>query len=282
MEKSSTKTCRVCTLSVKIKNAEPNAYQHEIYGDAIIVERQFSRTGSSGFKLKSANKRVISTRKGDLDDLCDYFALSLDNPMSVLTQDNARQFLNSSTPHDKYSFFSKGTQLEQLSQDYQLVEESIDSVEIMYYDKRKDMEALKADMARKKELKQICSRADGLREAIARVRRQMAWVQVEEQEQLGTSYEGKIREDEIAIEKHQRSTIETSAKFERAQEAYTKSQQVVEAVEKVKQDFEGAKRLQKEIFDAVKQETVEAKVDTHSISSVIVNFERTGASKADS
>ena len=247
-------------MSVKIKNAEPNAYQHEIYGDSIIVERQFSRTGSSGFKLKSVNKRVVSTRKADLDNLCDYFALSLDNPMSVLTQDNARQFLNNSTPHDKYSFFSKGTQLEQLSQDYQLVEESIDSVESMYYDKRKDLIALKVDMERKKELKQICSKADGLREAIVRVRRQMAWVQVEEQEQLGASYDEKILENETAIKNCQRSITETSGNFDRAQEALEKSQQVLEAADEEKQRFEDAKNVQKEIFNAIKQETVDAKV----------------------
>ena len=247
-------------MSVKIKNAEPNAYQHEIYGDSIIVERQFSRTGSSGFKLKSVNKRVVSTRKADLDNLCDYFAISLDNPMSVLTQDNARQFLNNSTPHDKYSFFSKGTQLEQLSQDYQLVEESIDSVESMYYDKRKDLIALKVDMERKKEIKQNCSKADGLREAIVRVRRQMAWVQVEEQEQLGASYDEKILENETAIKNCQRSITETSGNFDRAQEALEKSQQVLEAADEEKQRFEDAKNVQKEIFNAIKQETVDAKV----------------------
>ena len=250
----------MCTLSVKIKNAEPNAYQHEVYGHSIIVERQFSRTGSSGFKIKSANKRVVSTRKGDLDDVCDYFALSFDNPMSVLTQDNARQFLNNSSPHDKYIFFSRGTQLEQLSQDYQLVEESIDNIETLYYDKRADMEALKKDMERKKELKQICAKADGLREAITRVRRQMAWVQVEEQEQVGESYEGRIEQDKSAIEKTQRAITQASATFGRAQEAYVQSQKAVTGAHDEREIVENSRNEHKESFEKAKQETVEAKV----------------------
>ena len=250
----------MCTLSVRIKNAEPNAYQHDVYGNSIIVERQFSRTGSSGFKIKSANKRVVSTRKSDLDDVCDYFALSLDNPMSVLTQDNARQFLNNSTPHDKYAFFSRGTQLEQLSQDYQLVEESIDNIETLYYDKRADMETLKKDLSRKKELKQICAQADGLREAITRVRRQMAWVQVEEQEQIGKSFEDRIQQDKNAFEKAQQAITQTSAAFDRAQEACAQSQTAVTGADEERRDFETARDEQKEVFEKAKQETVEAKV----------------------
>ena len=250
----------VCTLSVKIKNAEPNAYQHEVYGDSIIVERQFSRTGSSGFKIKSANKRVVSTRKGDLDDVCDYFALSLDNPMSVLTQDNARQFLNNSTPHDKYVFFSRGTQLEQLSLDYQLVEESIDNIETLYYDKRADMEALKKDMERKKELKQTCAKADGLREAITRVRRQMAWVQVEEQEQIEESYEQKLQQDKRAIETSQLAITQTSATFDRTQEACARSQKAVTGAYEEREILENTRNQQKERFEKAKQETVDAKV----------------------
>lgn len=96
---------------MKLKNTSDTAYQHEVYGNTIIVERHFSRAGSSNFKLKSSSGKIISSRKSDLDEICDYFALQIDNPMNVLTQDMARQFLNNSIPLDKYKFFMKGTQL---------------------------------------------------------------------------------------------------------------------------------------------------------------------------
>lgn len=115
-------------LSVKIKNQGSSAYQPDVYGESIIVERHFSHT-SSGFKIKNANGKVISTRKGDLEDITDAFALQIDNPMNVLTQDNARQFLNHSGPADKFKFFMQGTQLEQLSNDYKILEESLDRTE---------------------------------------------------------------------------------------------------------------------------------------------------------
>ena len=51
------------TLSVKIKNEGEGAYKHALYGDSIIVERHFTRAGTSGFKLKNANDKLISNKK---------------------------------------------------------------------------------------------------------------------------------------------------------------------------------------------------------------------------
>ena len=94
-----------------------------------MVQRHFSRSGSSNFRLKSSTGRLVSNRKADLDEICDYFALQIDNPMNVLTQDMARQFLNDSSPSDKYKFFMKGTQLEHLDGDYLQIEQSIDKID---------------------------------------------------------------------------------------------------------------------------------------------------------
>ncbi|KAK5187834.1 Structural maintenance of chromosomes protein 6, partial [Cryomyces antarcticus] len=60
-------------LLVKIKNLGDNAYQPELYGRSITVERHFSMTGASGFKIKSADQRIISTKKADLEDIADCF-----------------------------------------------------------------------------------------------------------------------------------------------------------------------------------------------------------------
>ena len=54
----------IATLSVKIKNKGESSYQHELYGDHILVERQFTRAGTSGFKLKSCTGRTHIHQKG--------------------------------------------------------------------------------------------------------------------------------------------------------------------------------------------------------------------------
>ncbi|CAI4214598.1 unnamed protein product [Parascedosporium putredinis] len=117
------------TIQVKLKNQGEGAYQPEQYGQSIIVERHFSKNGTSGFKIKSSLGRIISTKRRDVDELVEYFCLQMDNPLNVLSQDNARQFLNASSPALKYKFFVQGVQLEALDNDYKLVMQTADNIE---------------------------------------------------------------------------------------------------------------------------------------------------------
>ena len=173
---------RSASVIVKLKNVGETAYRADEYGRSIIVERHFSRAGTSGFKLKNANGKIMSTRKGDLDEIIEYFALQMDNPMNVLSQDNARQFLGNSSPAEKYKHFVKGVQLEQLDQDYRTVEDIIDGIEAALtqrMDELQDVEKWKNECAA-----QLAKsdRTRSMRENWRHLQRQMAWAQVEEQE----------------------------------------------------------------------------------------------------
>jgi chromosome segregation ATPase len=173
---------RSAMLSVKIKNTGDGAYQQDIYGDSIIVERHFSRSGSSSFKLKSSTGRMMSTRKADLEDICDYYALQIDNPMNVLTQDMARQFLNNSTPTDKYKFFMKGTQLEHLDGDYLIVEQNLEAIDQDLWKKTEDLNIFRERYEKARHLLSLSEMQDTLRQRIKTLMNMMAWAQVEERE----------------------------------------------------------------------------------------------------
>ncbi|KAK5149476.1 hypothetical protein LTR04_007044, partial [Oleoguttula sp. CCFEE 6159] len=191
---------RNARLLVKIKNLGDNAYQPELYGRSITVERHFSMTGASGFKIKSADQRIISTKKADLEDIADCFALQLGNPMNVLTQDMARQFLSNSTPHDKYKFFIKGTQLEQLDRDYRLLEETIDSIESRCGSGNQNVADLEAKAKAARRKMELSDRHESLRDKIRNYGRQMAWAQVEEQERHLARLDTEIQEADRKIE----------------------------------------------------------------------------------
>lgn len=62
--------------------------------------------------------KVVSSKKEELDRILSAFNIQVDNPVSILNQDAARTFLNSTDPHDKYKLFMKATQLEQIEQLY--------------------------------------------------------------------------------------------------------------------------------------------------------------------
>lgn len=176
------------TIIVRIKNQGDGAYMPDDFGKSIIVERHFSRSGSSGFKIKAENGRIISTKKSELDSITDYFSLQIDNPMNVLSQDMARQFLSSSSPADKYKFFVKGVQLEQLDQDYRLIEESVDQIEEKLRGKAEDIRTLESQKDAAKKKLELSDKQDSLRERVRNLRSQMAWAQVEEQERVSETF----------------------------------------------------------------------------------------------
>lgn len=88
---------------MKITNKGPDAYKPDVYGEHIIIERRISKDGASGYKIKSSSTgKTISTKREELAAICDHMSIQVDNPLTILSQDSARQFLNSSTPEDKY------------------------------------------------------------------------------------------------------------------------------------------------------------------------------------
>ncbi|KAF3061267.1 Structural maintenance of chromosomes protein 6 [Daldinia childiae] len=171
-------------LIVKIKNQGPDAYKPEHYGESIIVERYFSKSGASGFKLKSTTNRIISTKKGDVDDVVEYYCLQVDNPLNVLSQDNARQFLNAATPAAKYKYFVQGTQLEQLDQDYQLLQETLEANETRLIAFQDNITFLKEKSEKAVKLRDALTKSAEMRRQSKVYSNQLAWAQVMEQEAI--------------------------------------------------------------------------------------------------
>lgn len=174
---------RSAVLAVQIKNEGETAYKTDLYGPSITVERHFNVHGVSGFRIKSADGRVVSTKRAELDEITDYYALQLDNPVNVLTQDMARQFLNNSSGSDKYKFLVKGVLLEQLDRDYCLVADSLNGTDVQLESVQEDCRVLqeKHEVAQKK--LERSKKQDSLRDRIRMYARQSAWAQVQEQEE---------------------------------------------------------------------------------------------------
>ncbi|KAI0836122.1 P-loop containing nucleoside triphosphate hydrolase protein [Hypoxylon sp. FL0890] len=196
------------SLVVKIKNQGPDAYKPDLYGESIIVERHFSRTGSSGFKLKSASGRIISTKKGDVDDVVEYYCLQVDNPLNVLSQDNARQFLNAATPAAKYKYFVQGTQLEQLDQDYQLLQETLEANETRLLTFQESIADLKAKSEKAVKLRDALTKSAEMRRQFKIYSNQLCWAQVMEQEILLQQKEDAVRAAQEEINQTEATIVE--------------------------------------------------------------------------
>lgn len=182
------------SIIVKIKNAGTDAYQPDVYGESILVERHFSRTGTSGFKIKSSMGRIVSTKKQEVEEICEWYALQIGNPLTVLSQDNARQFLNSATPSQKYKYFVSGVQLEQLDNDYKMSQDHLDKMLYVRDDLDGIIKTAKDAMEDAKKRADAVSKNETLRANKKLYRAQCAWAQVAAQEK-----ELKARQDRVVV-----------------------------------------------------------------------------------
>ena len=244
-------------LIVKLKNQGNDAYQPDVFGGSIIVERHFSRSGSSGYKLKNANGRTVSTKKGDVDDIVEYFQLQVDNPMNVLTQDAAKSFITKSTPAQKYKFFVEGVQLEALDNDYKLVSETCDSIEAKLNESKEDIKALKKNAEAALAKSQMVMRHEGMRNAARGLQRQAAWSQVEEEEARLRERENLVVQAQERIEAQERTAEEKGLALERLEEIWERAKEAEERLggelAPLQKDEEAAKNAHNAAAKAVQE-----------------------------
>ncbi|KAL2003571.1 hypothetical protein VTN02DRAFT_3237 [Thermoascus thermophilus] len=232
------------TIIVRIKNQGDGAYMPDDYGKSIIVERHFSRNGTSGFKIKSETGRIVSTKKAELDAITDFFSLQIDNPMNVLSQDMARQFLSTSSPAEKYKFFVKGVQLEQLDHDYRLIEESVDQIEEKLNGRRDDLKILESRKDRAQRRLEMSDQYQSLRDKIRNLRSQMAWAQVEELERIRDSLNEELVKADEVIAAAESDVTRFDTVF---QEAERESEVASQAVARADADLDREREERKEL-----------------------------------
>ncbi|KZV80287.1 P-loop containing nucleoside triphosphate hydrolase protein [Exidia glandulosa HHB12029] len=177
-------------VRVTIKNQGEDAYRADVYGSRIIVERRFTAEGASSFKIFGTSdtgerhSKAVSTHRSELKAICDHMNIQVDNPLNILTQDNARQFLAASRPDAMYDFFIEGTQLGQLSRDYIKSQDGIHQFkrtcdahrDNVVADAKASLEEalLKLDVARK---------AKNLHDEKEELQRELAWAYVHDERQ---------------------------------------------------------------------------------------------------
>ncbi|KHE78648.1 P-loop containing nucleoside triphosphate hydrolase protein [Neurospora crassa] len=248
-------------LIVKIKNQGQDAYRHELYGDSIIVERHFSKSGSSSFKVKTATGQIVSTKKQEVEEIVEYYALQVDNPLNVLSQDNARQFLNSSTKQQKYKFFIEGVQLQQLDNDYRLIAESLELMESKIPDQEERVKAAAEELKRAKSFKDAMDGNRKLRAKQHQLRSQMCWLQVVQEEAKLTKLDERIAQlaDQMAEVDRQRN--EKGVDLERVENQIRAFQQRLEEAIQRKTEFEEQVDERRKKAQAIRDELAQIQAD---------------------
>ena len=53
----------------------------------IHCRANWEQDGSSSYRIMSSEGRVVSTKRGELNAICDHMNIQVDNPLNILTQD---------------------------------------------------------------------------------------------------------------------------------------------------------------------------------------------------
>ena len=129
VRKESVSACNNAIVRVTLLNRGNDAYQHDVYGDYITVERTISLGGGfNGYKLLDEEGKEKSRLKKDLDAMLDQLNIQVENPVAVLDQEEAKKFL-CGKPEEKYAFFLKATELERIDRSYAATVDNIQELD---------------------------------------------------------------------------------------------------------------------------------------------------------
>ncbi|NXJ83163.1 SMC6 protein, partial [Trogon melanurus] len=207
-------------ISITLRNQGRDAFKPDVYGGSIIVNHHINLDGSRSYRLKSKTGTLISSKKEELVGILDHFNIQVDNPMSILTQEMSKHFLQSKNEGDKYKFFMKATQLEQMREDYSFIMETKENTRIRVEQGVERLRELKQLYFEKREHYKSIVFVNEMQNHLEDLKHQMAWALIGEMEkELQLIKEG-IRAEEGNVEKTVQKLEECQLKVKEAEEKY--------------------------------------------------------------
>uniref|UniRef100_A0A8C5HMZ4 Structural maintenance of chromosomes protein 6 n=1 Tax=Gouania willdenowi TaxID=441366 RepID=A0A8C5HMZ4_GOUWI len=223
-------------VSITLRNKGKDAYKPEVYSSAIIIDLRITRDGLRSYKLKSKSGHIISTKKEELISILDNFNIQVNNPVSVLTQEMSKHFLHSKGEGDKYKFFMKATQLDQMREDFIYIKQTKHVTNDKIEQQNEGLKELKRKYLEKEDRYKSLSSLDELRDKLQELQKQMAWALVIEMEKDLEPVREKLQADRQSTVKYDEKVEEW--KIEESERKYKQIQEKLEAITNQVQDLQ--------------------------------------------
>ncbi|KAJ1723739.1 Structural maintenance of chromosomes protein 6 [Coemansia erecta] len=213
--------CSSAVVRARLRNGGLGGYKPEIYGKKIIIERQLNATGAtSSFKIINGDTMaVVSRKKEEVVNITDHMGIQVENPINILSQDAAREFLSKTNPDSMYTFFLKGTQLFQLGEDLECVRKAIERAVNSIERKTEVLPEMRAEKRRWEQHYQDMQKARDISANMTSLGKQMAWALVEDAEAEVQKADERIEIQNKKIGKVDEMIEQNSAKIADIEEA---------------------------------------------------------------
>ncbi|CAL1284621.1 unnamed protein product, partial [Larinioides sclopetarius] len=184
-------------VEVVLRNGGEGAYKQEVYGEKIVVVREFNKEGTSNYKIKSESGTICSNQKSELTNILEQMGIMVECPVCVLTQATSKRFLISKDAKAErlFEFFYKGTGLEMLEDKYKSMTISREEAEADLDKKKQSLPDLKKDLRKWKKFLDSSKR-------ISDYKNELIWANVIEMEKKVQEREEAHREMEDEFNMH--------------------------------------------------------------------------------
>ncbi|XP_022920756.1 structural maintenance of chromosomes protein 6 [Onthophagus taurus] len=136
----------IATIEITILNSGPHAFKPSTYGDEITVIRTLNANGGGGYKVKDSMGHVISQSAKIVHQIVSFLNIQISNPVCVLNQDTARNFLLSNEPKQKFKFFIKASRLEELIEECVKLKSAYHNLKDIFEEKIKLSKEMNSEM----------------------------------------------------------------------------------------------------------------------------------------
>ncbi|XP_019953345.2 structural maintenance of chromosomes protein 6 [Paralichthys olivaceus] len=225
-------------VSITLHNKGRDAYKPEVYGPAITVDLKITREGMRTYKLRNKSGQIISTKKEELLSILDNFNIQVNNPVSVLTQEMSKYFLHSKGEGDKYKFFMKATQLEQMREDFVYIKTTKHVTEDKVQQQNECLKDLKQKYKEKEDQYKSLASLEEMHTKLEELQKQMAWALVAEMEKELEPMKEKLRTDRHSTKKYDEKVEEWKLKIEEAEKKYKQIQEQLEGITQQVQELQ--------------------------------------------
>lgn len=252
---------QVAEVTVQLSNRGSDAYEPEKFGESIVVYRKLNVSGANEYQIRSRSNKLISKKREDLDKILDHFNIQVDNPIAVLNQEVSKNFLWSKSAADRYKFFLKATQLDQMKEDHQKASEEKDRTADILRSKEETLPRLQKEVneleTKHKALQYRATNLQELREELAKKEHELLWAMVELKESVLADKEKDVAKKKTGRSKFDQKVGEAKTSLD---DALKQRKDIEEEIKKMKssadvyrQEHESAKRKKDDTGKALRE-----------------------------
>ncbi|XP_046453349.1 structural maintenance of chromosomes protein 6-like [Daphnia pulex] len=239
-------------VSVTLLNKGKGSYKRNTFGDTITIERTINASGSGGYRILNEHRKLISKKHSDLDRILAQMNIQVDNPVCILNQETAKNFLHNNDAQQKYKLFERATQIDAIHNEYLVAKEEISKSKSCLEEKLQSLKFLHADVNKWKTKKEWYDAINKVHDKKEQLQNEILWAHVEGFENKATKALQKKKNQLSEIEKTRERMQEQEQQSFKLQEKFQTHK--VDAVDKKKQV-----QIAREKFVVVDKQLIEMK-----------------------